>query len=71
MLCLTRRTAESIIIRVPGCDPIVVKVLSSHEGRAIIGIEAPANVRADREEIDTRRTGRKPGTVPSPMKRRI
>jgi carbon storage regulator len=50
MLVLTRRPGESIIIG----DGIKLTVVSVGPGRVKIGIEAPPNVRIDREEIHTR-----------------
>jgi len=50
MLVLTRRPGESIIIG----DGIKITVVSVGPGRVKIGIDAPPNVRIDREEIHTR-----------------
>ena len=50
MLVLTRRPGESIIIG----DNIKLTVVSVGPGRVKIGIEAPPNVRIDREEIHSR-----------------
>ena len=47
MLVLTRRPGEQIVIG----DGIRVTVVSLGPGRVKIGIEAPANVRIDRQEI--------------------
>ena len=47
MLVLTRRPGEQIIIG----DGIRVTVVGLGPGRVKIGIEAPANVRIDRQEI--------------------
>jgi carbon storage regulator len=47
MLVLTRRTGEQIIIG----DNIRVTVVNLGPGRVKIGIEAPPNVRIDREEV--------------------
>ena len=50
MLVLTRRPGESIIIG----NGIKLTVVTVGPGRVKIGIEAPPNVRIDREEIHTR-----------------
>lgn len=50
MLVLTRRPGESIIIG----DGIKLTVVNLGPGRVKIGIEAPPNVRIDREEIHSR-----------------
>ena len=47
MLVLTRRPSESIII----ANNIKITVVSVGPGRVKLGIEAPANVRVDRQEI--------------------
>jgi carbon storage regulator len=47
MLVLTRRQGESICVG----DGIVITVLSTENGRARIGIEAPRNVQIDRTEV--------------------
>lgn len=50
MLVLTRRPGEQIVIG----NGIRVTVVSVGPGRVKIGIEAPANVRIDRQEIHER-----------------
>jgi len=50
MLVLTRRPGESIVIG----DGIKLTVVSVGPGRVKIGIEAPASVKINREEIHTR-----------------
>lgn len=50
-LCLTRKHGERIVIRANGPCVIVIDV-QLQEGRAKIGIEAPAHVEINREEID-------------------
>jgi carbon storage regulator len=50
MLVLTRRPGEQIVIG----DQIRVTVVSLGPGRVKIGIEAPPNVRIDRQEIHDR-----------------
>ena len=47
MLVLTRRPGESVVI----ADNIKITVVSVGPGRVKIGIEAPAHVRVDRQEI--------------------
>lgn len=51
MLILSRRAGESIVI----ADNIVVTVLSVTNGQVRLGIEAPAGVIVDREEVHHRR----------------
>jgi len=50
MLVLTRRQGESIVIG----DDIKVTVVNLGPGRVKLGIEAPARVRVNREEIHAR-----------------
>jgi len=50
MLVLTRRPGESIVIG----NGIKLTVVSVGPGRVKLGIEAPPNVRVDREEIHAR-----------------
>lgn len=50
MLVLTRRPGEQIVIG----DNIRITVVSLGPGRVKIGIEAPPNVRIDRQEIHER-----------------
>ena len=47
MLVLTRRPNESIVI----ANNIVITVVSVGPGRVKLGIQAPPNVRVDRQEI--------------------
>ncbi len=51
MLVLTRREEEKIHIG----DNIVITVVSIGNGRVRLGIEAPPEVRIDREEVSARR----------------
>lgn len=51
MLCLTRRIGERIVIG----DGITVQVLQINGGIVRIGVEAPAGVPIDREEIRERK----------------
>ena len=50
MLSLTRRTQESIIIG----DDIRITILSVHGNQVRLGIEAPKEIKVDREEIRNR-----------------
>jgi carbon storage regulator len=61
MLVLTRRPGEQIVID----GNIRLTVVSVKGDRVRIGIEAPPNVRVDREEIHTRRQ-HSPTQVPRP-----
>ena len=49
MLVLTRRDHETI--RIGRSGEILVKVIRSEDGHVRLGIEAPANIPIDREEI--------------------
>lgn len=51
MLILSRKAGESIVI----ADNIIVTVISVTNGQVRLGIEAPAGVIVDREEIHQRR----------------
>lgn len=51
MLVLSRTGRQGIWIG----DDVYVTVLSVHRGRVKLGIEAPADVRVDREELRTTR----------------
>lgn len=51
MLVLTRKNQESITITVPGCEPIVVKMVYAHSDRCKIGVDAPIGVRVMRSEV--------------------
>ena len=56
MLILGRKVGESIMIG----DAIKVTVLNVHGARVSLGIEAPPDVRVDRQEIVERRKLEKP-----------
>ena len=51
MLILTRKAGEAIVI----ANNIVVTILGINNGQVRLGVEAPANVVVDREEIHQRR----------------
>jgi carbon storage regulator len=51
MLILTRKAGESLVI----ANNIVVTVIGTNNGQVRLGIEAPADVVVDREEIHERR----------------
>ena len=51
MLCLTRKTGESILI----ADNIIVTVVEIERGRVKLGITAPKSIGILREELDVRR----------------
>lgn len=57
MLILTRKPGESIVIKFPGQDPVVLQVLDTDTGRARIGFEAPKFCKIMRTELMTERTG--------------
>jgi carbon storage regulator len=52
MLVLTRKTGESILID----GHIKVTVVAVHRSKVLIGVEAPPDVRVDREEVRRRLT---------------
>ena len=47
MLVLTRRPGESIILEIPGVEPVTITLLENGK----IGIEAPDEVQIIREEL--------------------
>lgn len=51
MLVLTRRVGESIVVD----NHIVVQVIGIKGDKVRLGIQAPANVTVDREEVHQRR----------------
>lgn len=51
MLVLSRREDESIVIEVPGEEPVIVTVVSLNGYRARLGIEAPREVLVARAEV--------------------
>ncbi len=51
MLILTRKAGEAIVI----ANNTVVTILGINNGQVRLGVEAPANVVVDREEIHQRR----------------
>lgn len=61
MLVLTRRIGEAIVI---GND-IRITVVNVGPGRVKIGIQAPDNVRVDREEVHARIVEEKTGEAPA------
>lgn len=60
MLVLSRMGRQGIWIG----DDVYVTVLSVHRGRVKLGIEAPADVRVDREELRPTRRRRRDPPVP-------
>jgi carbon storage regulator len=61
MLVLSRIVGEQIVIN----DDIVVKVVAIRGNKVRIGIEAPASVRVDRQEVHDRLAKSAPvGTTP-------
>ncbi|MFO0850234.1 MAG: carbon storage regulator [Gemmataceae bacterium] len=56
MLVLTRKPGETIVIG----DNIRLTVVALGPGRVKLGIEAPATVKIDREEIHTRKLEEEP-----------
>ncbi len=52
MLCLTRRIGQRVRLTLPDGSEIWVAVVDgAHQGYVRLGIEAPANVKIEREEI--------------------
>lgn len=60
MLILTRRTGETVMIG----DNVTVTVLGVKGNQVRLGINAPKNVRIDREEIRERINREQQGTDP-------
>jgi carbon storage regulator len=60
MLILTRKAGESLVI----ANTIVVTVIGTNNGQVRLGIEAPAHVVVDREEIHQRRQAELQTTTP-------
>ena len=54
MLILMRAEGESIVITLPDGREVWVMVTRIKEGRVRVGIDAPADVSVDREEIRDR-----------------
>jgi carbon storage regulator len=52
MLVLTRRVGEQILI---DKGQIRIKILAEHKGNVAVGIQAPAHVDVDRQEIFMRK----------------
>lgn len=55
MLIMARRNQEAIVIN----GDITVKVLSVRDGEVKLGVDAPKDVRVDREEVHIRRLNEK------------
>jgi sRNA-binding carbon storage regulator CsrA len=54
MLCVNRMTGERVIIRVPNGPMITIAIVRVGKGKRVrLGIDAPASISVDREEIDT------------------
>ena len=51
MLALTRRIGESVILTLPDGRRVEVTITDKSAGQVRLGIEAPKDVRIDREEI--------------------
>jgi carbon storage regulator len=62
MLVLTRMMGEQVVID----DTIVVKVVAIRGNKVRIGIEAPADVRVDRQEVHDR-LSKSPPRQPAPL----
>lgn len=52
MLILKRRIEECIQIKVPGQEPITVKILKILDGQVEVGIDAPRAVEVRRAQKD-------------------
>jgi carbon storage regulator len=61
MLVLTRKPGEQIVIG----NTIRITVVSVGHGRVKIGVEAPADVAIDRQEVFDRKRGEQAGGPPS------
>ncbi len=64
MLCLGRKTNESVIIG----DNILVTVLSIRGNHVCLGFEAPASISVHREEVYRRLLAEKEGRVETFLK---
>lgn len=51
MLILTRRKGEALVMRTASGELIHATIMESHGNQVRIGIDAPASVQVDREEI--------------------
>ena len=60
MLILTRKAGESLVI----ANNIIVTVIGLNQGQVRLGIQAPAHVVVDREEIHQRRQADLQNTTP-------
>ncbi len=54
MLVLTRRLNESVILKLPVGEQIVIQVVSLDRGAVRLGIDAPNDVDIIRSELETR-----------------
>jgi len=54
MLILTRGVDQTIVIRVPGQQPITVMVVAIRDDQVKLGISAPRDVAVHRSEVDQR-----------------
>ena len=53
MLALTRKTDESILLRIPGRDnPVTIKVMTAKDGSARLSFDADRDIIILREELD-------------------
>lgn len=55
MLALTRRIGESVILTLPDGRRVEVTITDKSAGQVRLGIEAPKDVRIDRDEVFQRR----------------
>ena len=53
MLVLSRKTEESLVIKVGG-ETVVIRILHAGSGRARLGVVAPRHVSVHREEVAMR-----------------
>jgi carbon storage regulator CsrA len=63
MLCLNRRTQESIYVTAPDGTLIIITMLGWKRNAANLGIRAPKEWAIDREEIWRRKQGEATGNV--------
>lgn len=63
MLVLSRKEGEALVITdLATGERATVRLVRAQGGKAVLGIEAGPNIRADREEIDRRRHERQTET---------
>lgn len=65
MLCITRRDNQDTLLRLPDGREILVRIVWSRHGRAMLGIDAPPDVHIARAELPDGRFMRRATKTPS------